>query len=169
MSVPMDRLVRRAINGYITSIGVVAPSGNFNERVIDLSNLGDPEVSGERLVQIVSGEHPPEMLQDASWVETFFIKTPQSIKTPSNQGVSHKIYQYALWIKTDKSLGVTENEYISDLFEMYFPNNLHIPIGDSVITVLSTYQQAVIVADNETGRLFNMVLIDCEVYYKNNN
>ena len=169
MSVFIDLLVREKLNEHLLSIGNISASGNINERVLNLSSLGIPSVVGERNIQIVAGETPPPMLQDHSWVEAFMVKAPQFIRTPSEQGISQKLYMYTLWIKTDKELGLFDNEAISGLIEQHFPNNLHLPIGNDVITILKTYQQPTVIADNETGRLFNRVFIDCEVYYKNNN
>lgn len=169
MSVFIDLKVREKLNEHLLSIGAISLTGNSNERTLELATLGIPSVTGDRDIQIVAGETPPDMQQGLSWVEAFLVKSPQLIRTPSESGISQKLYQYTLWVKTNKDLGLFENEAISGLLENHFPNNLHLPIGNDVITILKTYQQPIVIADNETGRLFNRVFIDCEVYYNNNN
>lgn len=168
MSLFVDLQVRQALNNHILTIGGAGTVSN--ERVVDLSLLGMAGVSGIQTLQIAAGEYSTNVMkQSTNWVETFLIKAPQSIKTPSESGLSYKQYQYGLWIKTDKSNGLFTNEAISGLIELHIPNNLHLPIGDQTLTILKTYQQAAVVSDNDTGRLFNRVFVDCEIYYKNNN
>lgn len=170
MSVFKDLLVRSAMNEHLLLIG--NPSGVLpNERVIDLSTLGIPNVSGEYTLQITAGEAPDEGLtQDNVWVETFLVKSPQFIRTPSPTGISLKLYQYVLWIKSNKECGIFDNECISGMLEQHFPNNMHLILSDGdVLTILKTYQQPLVIADNDTGRFFNRVSIECELYYNNNN
>lgn len=168
MSVFIDTSVRLALKERIYSLGTQL-GGNENERVVDLGTLGLPNISGEINIQIVGGESPPEMNQNMAWVEAFLLKTPQFIRTPSKSGLSHKLYQYVLWVKTDKLLGTITNEVLSGYIEQHFQNNLHLPVGNNVLTILKTYQQPTVTVDNETGRVFNRIFIDCEIYYKNNN
>jgi len=168
MSVFIDSLVRVALDERLLSIGTQF-GDNQNERVIDLGAVGIPKVGGTINIQIVGGESPPEMEQEMAWVEAFLLKSPQFIRTPSEAGLSLKLYQYVLWVKTDKLRGTLTNEVLSGCLEEHFHNNLHLPVGNNVLTILKTYQQPVVIADNETGRLFNRVSIDCEIYYKNNN
>lgn len=164
MSVFIDLQVRRALSEHLLSIGT--PTSTANERVLDLSPYG---LSNSHTIQIVAGEVPTTMQQSLSWAEAFLVKTPQFLRTPSETGLSYKLYQYGLWIKTKKDLGLFTNEAICGAIEEHFPNNKHLVVGDNILTILKTYQQPIVAADNETGRLFNRVFIDCEIYYKNNN
>lgn len=164
MSVFIDLQVRRALAEHLLEVGT--PTAIDNERLIDLTPYG---LTGTNTIQIVAGEIPTTMSQSLSWAEAFLVKTPQFLRTPSNTGLSYKLYQYGLWIKTKKELGLHVNEAVSGAIEEHFPNNKHIVVGDNVLTILKTYQQSIVAADNETGRLFNRVFIDCEIYYKNNN
>lgn len=166
MSVFIDLQVRRALAAHLLTIGTASPSTEPNERVVDLTLYG---VTTAGNLQIVAGEMPTDMSQSSSWIEAFLVKTPQFIRTPSGVGLSHKLYQYSIWVKTIKDFGLHINEAICGAIEDHFPNNKHITVGDNVLTILKTYQQPIVVADNETGRLFNRVFIDCEIYYKNNN
>lgn len=163
MSVFIDLQVRKALSEHLLGIG--SPTSEDNERVLDLSPYG---LSGSHTIQVVAGEVPTTMKQSLSWVEAFLVKTPQFLRTPSETGLSYKLYQYGLWVKTKKDLGLFVNEAICGAIEEHFPNNKHIVVGDNTLTILKTYQQPIVAADNETGRLFNRVFIDCEIYYKNN-
>jgi hypothetical protein len=164
MSVFIDLQVRRALAEHLLSIG--SSTAVSNERVLDLSPYG---LSNSHTVQIVAGEVPTTMQQSLSWAEAFLTKTPQFLRTSSESGLSYKLYQYVLWIKTKKDLGLFINEALCGAIEEHFPNNKHIVVGDNILTIIKTHQQPIVSADNETGRLFNRVYIDCEIYYKNNN
>lgn len=168
MSVFTDLKVRQALNTHMLSIGTQAGT-LANERTINLSTLGISGVSGQRVLQIVGGESPPAMKQGLTWVDTFLVKSPQFIRTPSPTGLSQKLYQYGIWVRTDKTYGTFDNEAIAGIIEQHFQNNLHLPVGSDVLTIIKSYQQPIVTADNETGRLFNRVFVDCELYYNNNN
>lgn len=170
MSVFKDYQVRQVLNTLLLSMGT--PVGDVSDgiRLINLSDLGIPDLTGEYTIQVVGGELPPNSMQQGmTWVEAFLVKAPQSIKTPSEAGLSHKEYQYTLWIKTDKSYGLFINEAISGYIENHFQNNKHLQAGNDTLTILKSYQQPLVIADNNTGRLFNRVFVDCELYYNNNN
>lgn len=163
MSKFTDLINRSAMNDRLISIG----TGTGNRRTIDLSPVGIPALT-EANIQILAGEYCAEKKeQGLVWVEPFMVKSPQMIFTPSRYGLSRKTFQYVIWIKTHLDRGVYFNEAVSGMIEERFANNLHIPLpsGD-VITILKTYQQATISVDDVSGRLYNRVFVDAEVYYE---
>lgn len=166
MSVFVDLPVRSVLNAKLMEIG----TGSSNRKEIDLSPLGVTGLTTAN-IQIVAGEHTSEeMNQDLVWVEPFLVKSPQDIYTPSEQGLSKKTYQYTIWVKTPVEEGLSFNEAVSGMVEHHFDNNLHLKLpNDDVVTILKTYQQSVITKDNKSGRLFNRVFVDCEIYYRNKN
>lgn len=166
MSVFIDLDIRNKLDTHIHTLGTQNGS-TLKERTLDLSVYGLGAVSSN--IYITSGGGLDPLPQDRDWLEYFIIKSPQIIVTPANQGISWKPYQYGIWVKTPKDMGVFYNEMVSGIIEEHFPNNMHIPLdnGDT-LTVLKTYQQSAITLDSSSGRLFNRVFIDCENYFKNN-
>jgi len=167
MSVFTDLIVRQTLNTHMLAIG--AQGDAVGVRDIDLSTLG---ISGlvTAPIQVVSGEYssvPKSVEKD--WVEPFLVKSPQTIITPSVRGLSRKAYMYTIWVKVDKEKGVYYNEGLSGMIEQHFPNNLHLENNGILLTVLKTYQQATITIDSNSGRLFNRVFVEGEVYYSNKN
>ena len=163
MSVFNDLQIRRVLNEKLLSIGT-----QVNGAVeIDMSPAGLTGVSTAKL-QVLSGEHSAEPKdQDLTGVESFIVKAPQEMYTPTDCGLSKKKTQYVLWIKTLPEKGVYFNEAVAGMFQIHFGNNQHLLMGDGgVLTILKSYQQATVVGDGKTGRLFNRVFIDTEVYYQ---
>lgn len=159
----MDLRIRSVMNDRMLSLG----TGTGNNRTVDLSTLGITGLTSAD-IQILAGEHSSVKKDDErSWVEPFLVKNPQVIYTPSKFGVSRKKGQYTVWIKTPLSEGLYFNEALAGMVEEHFENNLHLPLSDGdVITILKTYQQATITVDSSSGRLFNRVFVDFEVYYE---
>ncbi len=163
MSKFVDLKIRSVMNDRILTLG----TGTGNNRTVDLSTLGIAGlVSAD--IQILAGEYSSINKDDErSWVEPFLVKSPQTIYTPSEFGVSKKKGQYTIWIKTPLSEGLYFNEALAGMVEEHFENNLHLPLsGGNVITILKTYQQASITVDSGSGRIFNRVFVDFEVYYE---
>lgn len=165
MSKFIDLRIRQALNAHLLTVG--AGDAGSVSRTVDLSPAG---VSGltTASIHIQPGEYstvtPP---QDRDWVEPFLIKSPQIAYSGKANGLQKKTFQYTLWIKTDKSKDLFYAEVLAGMLEEHFPNNQLIKAGDLNIKVLRTYQQSNIQTDKSSGRLFNRVFIDCEVYYEN--
>lgn len=167
MSVFIDRSVRKALTDHLLTIGTEA--GFTEERVLDLSVFGDPAYT-EADILFSEGEDAGELPQDRDWLEYFLVKSPQRIFTPSGCGISRKAFQFVIWVKTQRWKDTHYNEMVAGLIEDHFNNNQHFTLDNGdILTVLKTYQQASIVKDSASGRLFNRVFVDCENYFKNNN
>lgn len=168
MSVFVDLDIRLKLNTHLNTLGTEVV-GSPKSRQLDLSIYNFPAFTTAD-VYISEGERAEIMPQGQSWIEHFLVKSPQRIYTPAGCGISRKAYQYGIWVKTPLKYGPTYNEMVAGLIEEHFPNNMHIPLdnGDT-LTVLKTYQQATVVTDSDSGRMFNRVFIDCENYFKNNN
>lgn len=168
MSVFVDLDIRLKLNTHLYTLGTEI-GDNGKSRQLDLSVYNFPAFTTAD-VFISEGERAESMPQDRSWIEHFLVKSPQRIYTPAGCGISRKAYQYGIWVKTPLEYGPAYNEMVAGLIEEHFPNNMHIPLdnGDT-LTVLKTYQQATVVTDSDSGRMFNRVFIDCENYFKNNN
>tara|TARA_Y100000310_G_C20671823_1_gene810716 strand:- start:1713 stop:2234 length:522 start_codon:yes stop_codon:yes gene_type:complete len=173
MSVSIDTYARMLLTEHVRSIGTTvggtAPIQGV-ERNITLNapvGLGLPTTAE---CSIVSGEDSFLSRKDSQvWLDTFVIKEPSSSITASPQGITRKGVQFVIWVKTDKNYGAYYNEAICNAVEEHFPNNKHlIDSEQNNVTVLNTHQQATIAIDSDTGRLYNRVFINCEIYYKNN-
>lgn len=163
MSVFIDLSVRKALGDYLLGIGTSTLVGN--ERSIDLSPYGFPSTVSNS--QIVAGEIGFTMDGSKDWIEPFLTKSPQFVKTPSETGLSYKKYQYVVWVKTDKNHNLNYNEALSGAIEDHFYNNLHIPVGTNILTILKTFQHTNISIESNSGRFHNKVTIECEIYYNN--
>lgn len=167
MSVFVDLEIRDKLINHLYGLGT--EDTDVKNRSMDLGVFGYGFTSAP--VYITEGEKSSDTLPDGKeWVEYFLVKSPQIIYTQGDCGVSSKDYVFTIWVKTRREQGTFYNEMISGLIEEHFPNNMHIPLdnGDT-LTVVKTYQQASIIQDSKSGRLFNRVFVECENYFKNNN
>lgn len=163
MSLFNDLQIRSVLNSKLLELG----TGTGNKRTVDLAPSGITGLSSAD-IQILAGEYSTEKKDNKrSWVEPFIVKSPQNIYTPSPCGLSHKKTQLVIWVKTLLKDGLFFNEALAGMIQEHFNNNLHLPLpnGD-VLTVLKSYQQATIVVDDKSGRFYNRVFVETEVYYK---
>jgi len=168
MSVFVDLDIRLKLNTHLYTLGTET-GDNGKSRQLDTSVYGFPAFPTADIF-VAEGERAENKPQDKSWVEHFLVKSPQTIYTPAGCGISRKAYQYGIWVKTPLEYGSVYNEMIAGLIEEHFPNNMHISLDNgNTLTILKTYQQATVVTDSDSGRMFNRVFIDCENYFNNNN
>lgn len=166
MSVFNDIQIRSVLNSKLLSIG----TGTGNKRTLDLSFAGITGISSAE-IQIVSGEYTTEPKdQKKVWIEPFTVKSPQIMYTPTVDGISKKKLQYTIWVKTLPEDGLFYNEVVSGAIEQHFKDNEHLPTSNGdMLTILKSYQQPTITVDSTSGRLFNRVFIDTEMYYNTQN
>ena len=101
------------------------------------------------------------------WVQGTLIKTPQQKITKGVCGLIHKKSLYVVFVKSDKLLGEYVNEAICSEIEKHFEYNKHETLNSKLLTVLDAYQQPSIYLDGDTGRDWNRVFIECEIYDNN--
>lgn len=167
MSIFVDLEIRNKLISHLYSLGTDDP--DVKNRSLDLSAFGYGFTTAPLYMN--EGEKTSDSLpEDREWIEHFLVKSPQIIYTQGDCGISSKDFVFTIWVKTDRNKGTFYNEMISGLIEEHFPNNMHIPLdnGDT-LTVVKSYQQASIIQDSKSGRLFNRVFVECENYFKNNN
>lgn len=164
MSLALDLKMRVALDEHLKTLG----TGDGFLNTLDLTPVGIFGIDSADL-QIV-GESPLgiEMESGRTWIEGALVKNPQDIITPSSRGTSRKKDLFVVFVKSPKEEGLYFNEAISALVEEHFPNNKHIAIDGYTLTILKTFQQPTTYVDNDTGRYWNRVFVECEIYYENN-
>tara|TARA_R110000851_G_scaffold95639_4_gene207737 strand:- start:86 stop:613 length:528 start_codon:yes stop_codon:yes gene_type:complete len=174
MSNFIDLSARLLLEAHMRTIGVPVVANLEGRSTLHAVTLSAPISAGLPLIEECSLVEGETNLQGRptqhTWFDTFIVKEPSDIITPSPDGISRKGIQYVVFIRTNKEYGAIFNEAVSGAVELHFPNNLHlIDVDNNNVTVLNTYQQPTIITEQSTGRLFNRVIISCEIYYKNNN
>lgn len=168
MSVSPDLISMYLLDKHIQELGTT--SGG--ETSLDLSaitgelpsELGLPtsavlELSGAA----ASGPRSDE----STWVEAELVKSPPMRLTNGRTGLTRKRQDYVIMVKSPKDAGSYFNQVVSDTIERHFPNNLHLQRGEWLLTVQKSYQQPNIFLDN-TGRWWNRIFVECEIFYDNN-
>lgn len=164
MSIAVDLKMRQVLDSHITKLGT--GDGYLND--LDLTPVGLTGLTTAPLQ--ITGEAILGVDKEASrtWIEGALVKNPQEIITASECGLSHKKNLYVVFVKTPKEQGLYFNEAVSALVESHFPNNQKLKQNDFLVTVLKTFQQPTIYLDNDTGRYWNRIYVQCETYFKNN-
>lgn len=163
MSTPLDFTMRKILDTKLQQIG----TGTSSElRSLDISsyNLGSNTTMG---IHLGAGSNLEGLENSRSWIQGTLVKSPQDNLTRGDDGLTHKKSIYVVFVKTDKLLGEYVNEAISSEVEKHFGYNTHITLDGKLLTILKTYQQPSIYIDSDTGRYWNRVFVECEIYDKN--
>jgi hypothetical protein len=167
MSEPIDLVSGYMLDTKIKELGTLVGT----ELTLDISqitgelpaSLGVPTTA---LIQ-VSGGDQDDLVQEASWIEATVLKSPPEIIIKGACGLTRKRIDYVIMVKTPKMIGRYFNQALSDTIEAHFPNNLHLTYNNYLLTVEKSYQQATIYLDTASGRWWNRIYVECEIYYDN--
>jgi hypothetical protein len=161
--------MRMMLDKYLLEIGT--GDLGLNERVLDLSIIGIPQFTDSNIQ--IYGEHFLGQISDRDsekdWVEGALVKSPQTLITSSECGLSHKKNLYTIFVKTPKEKGLYYNEAVSAIVEEHFPNNKHLRDSGNTITFLKTFQQPTTYLVDNLGRFQNRIFVESEIYYNSNN
>lgn len=163
MTYSLDLEVRKSLDNHLLKIGEANPD-SINKK-LDISDLDSNCPHAEIYLSVGETGCINSYPKDRTWVEYFLVKSPKIYLTGT---IETKHYQYGLWIKTELDKGLDHNEIISALIEEHFSKNkvLHLK-EDRVLAINKVYQNATIILDRKTNRLFNRVFVDCTVSIDN--
>ena len=160
----LDFTMRKIMDAKLAGLGTLV-SGDI--RLLDLSEFSGIGAT-EKSLHITAGNVLEGLDNGSAWVQGTLVKIPADILTKGDNGLVEKQGLYTIVIKTDKAEGEYLNEAISLKVEEYFGYNQHISEDGQILTINKTWQQPNIFVDSPSGRYWNRVFVDCEIYYVNN-
>ncbi len=167
MAKSLDFIVRKILDNKLRSFGVEGDSPA--RRTLDLSAYSDDIGSVTSVdIHLGSGDTTLTLDDDKIWITGTLVKFPPDPISRGPTGLNSKKSIYTVFIKSPKDLGEYVNEAVSAEIETYFSFNEHITLEGEQVTVLESYQAPSVYIDGKTGRYWNRVLIECEVFYINN-
>lgn len=166
MAKPLDFIMRKVLDNKLRGFGVEGSSSS--RRTLDLSAYGELGSVTSVDLHLGSGDTTATLDDDKVWVTGTLVKFPSDVLSRGPTGLDHKKAIYTLFIKSPKDLGEYVNEAVSAEVEAYFSFNEHIILEGEQVTVLNSYQAPSVYIDGKTGRYWNRVLIECEMFYINN-
>lgn len=166
MAKSVDFIVRKILDNKLRGFGVEGASPA--RRTLDLSAYTELSPITSVDLHLGSGDNTATLDDDKIWVTGTLVKIPSEALSRGPTGLNSKKSIYTIFIKSQKDLGEYVNEAVSAEIETYFSFNEHIILEGEQVTVLNSYQAPSVYIDGKTGRYWNRVLIECEVFYINN-
>ena len=157
----LDFLMRKMMDQKLSLLGT-AISGESDRSIVILDDTDMPEVP----VHLGSSNSLDAFDSGKAWVQAALVKIPKSLITRGDEKLTHTTGLYTIFIKTDKDWGEYINEDLSNKIEEHFEFNSKISLDGYLLTILKSHQQPSVSIDSKTGRYWNRVFVECEIYYK---